>query len=304
MQPAAFHVPPKSPYASLQDCDIKTLLNITGWSPVIKLSDLSKKCIQSWEHSAVLSSFPLSRATCGWWSPSVGSLPSVWGSNVVSRPPLLLHLWDVAGPPPNWQDSQEAITDTLEDVLSHEQAASCTPGSTESTGYSDHNVLICTSKVSSPALQASCTAEFATVPSQGWIMFLASWWCFWQALRESFVPQQRFISSLRKWCWSRAEEGAGVRESQTLGQCSPEELCTGVHWLRFIKKLFSKWWFKHDFFLEIPEVLFFIPQQTEVIPSLHLVSVITAIISSLQRSETSHRLSSKSCYWEWLLGLG
>lgn len=30
--------------------------------------------------------------------------------------------------------------------------------------------------------------------------------------------------------------------------------------------------------------------------SLHLVPVITVIISSSQRNETSHRLSSKSCY--------
>lgn len=47
VQPALFHVSPKSLCASLQDCDIKTLLSIAGWSTVIKLSDLSKKCSQS-----------------------------------------------------------------------------------------------------------------------------------------------------------------------------------------------------------------------------------------------------------------
>lgn len=39
----------------------------------------------------------------------------------------------------------------------------------QSPAHSDHNMLgtrICTSKISTPALPASCTAEFATVTSQ------------------------------------------------------------------------------------------------------------------------------------------
>lgn len=158
----------------------------------------------------------------------MGSLSSLWGSNVASTPPLLLqqsptsemgqcHLQSDKIP-------KDGIRDMLEDALFHEQAHRALAKGSQCAGNTDlhqQNLL--------PSTGSKLHSRICHSPILEMNYVAGPRLCFWQALRESFVPHWRFIFSLGKWCWSRAEQGAGVGSPQTLGQCSSEELCTGVH---------------------------------------------------------------------------